>query len=77
MELPRRLVWSDGMPFGLSKSERRFLLHPGGGGGTECSMTEEYTGPLSGLIVKSIPDLTESFDQFAGGLKSTTEGATT
>lgn len=72
MEPPRRLVWSDGMPFGLFKGERTFLLERRGDS-TEFSMAEEYTGLMSGLIVKSIPDLTESFDQFADGLKSAAE----
>lgn len=75
LEPPRRLVWSDGMPFGLFRGERTFLLQPGGGS-TEFSMTEEYTGLMSGLIVKSIPDLTESFNQFADGLKAAAERAT-
>lgn len=74
MEPPRRLVWSDGMPLGLFKGERTFLLEPAGGG-TQFTMTEEYTGLMSGLIFKSIPDLTESFNQFADGLKSAAEAA--
>jgi hypothetical protein len=74
MEPSRRLVWSDGMPLGLFKGERTFLLEPSGGG-TQFTMTEEYTGLMSGLIFKSIPDLTESFNQFADGLKSAAEAA--
>ncbi len=74
MEPSRRLVWSDGMPLGLFKGERTFLLEPSGSG-TQFTMTEEYTGLMSGLIFKSIPDLTESFNQFADGLKSAAEAA--
>ena len=37
-------------------------------------MTEVYTGPLAGLITKTIPDMTDSFDKFADGLKSAAEG---
>jgi hypothetical protein len=74
MEPPRRLVWSDGMPLGLFKGERTFVLEPSGGG-TQFTMTEEYTGLMSGMIFKSIPDLTESFNQFADGLKSAAEAA--
>jgi hypothetical protein len=36
-------------------------------------MREEYTGPLAGMIFKSIPDLGPSFRQFAEGLKQTAE----
>jgi hypothetical protein len=39
-------------------------------------MTEEFSGPLAGLITKAIPDLTESFNQFADGLKASAEKAT-
>jgi hypothetical protein len=39
-------------------------------------MTEEFTGPLSGLIAKSVPDLADSFNQFADGLKAAAERAT-
>ena len=38
-------------------------------------MTEEFTGPLSGLIARSIPDMTDSFNQFADGLKAAAERA--
>lgn len=36
-------------------------------------MTEEFTGPFTGLITKAIPDMTESFNQFADGLKAAAE----
>ena len=39
----------------------------------EFSMTEEFTGPLAGLITTAIPDMTESFNQFADGLKTAAE----
>jgi hypothetical protein len=39
-------------------------------------MTEDFTGPLAGLISTSIPDLTDSFDMFADGLKAAAERAT-
>lgn len=54
---------------------RTYQLEPAGAG-TAFSMTEEFSGPLSGLIVRSIPDLTESFRQFADGLKAAAESAT-
>lgn len=44
--------------------------------GTTFSVTEEFTWPLSGLIAKSIPDLTDSFNQFADGLKAAAERTT-
>jgi hypothetical protein len=36
-------------------------------------MREEYTGPLLGLIWRSMPDLGPSFDRFANGLKRRVE----
>lgn len=73
MEAPRRMVWTDGLPLGLFRGTRTYSLHPASGG-TRFTMSEEFSGPLSGLIVKSIPDMTESFDRFADGLKDAAEG---
>ena len=69
---PNRLVWSDGMPLGLFTGERTFLVQPREGV-THFEMTEEYTGLLSGLFTKAIPDLTESFNVFADSLKAAAE----
>ncbi len=69
---PTRMVWSSGMPFGLFTGRRTFTLTERGGS-TEFSMTEAFTGPLAGMITKAIPDMTESFNQFAEGLKTASE----
>jgi hypothetical protein len=60
-------------PFGLFKGERTYLVEADGAGSV-FSMTEVYTGPLAGLITKTIPDMTDSFDKFADGLKTAAEG---
>jgi hypothetical protein len=75
MRAPHRMVWADGMPLGLFRGVRTYRLEPTGDG-TAFSMTEEFTGPLSSLIARSIPDLTESFNHFADGLKAAAESAT-
>ena len=67
------MEWTGGMPFGLFKGVRLFTLTPKEGG-TEFIMREVFSGPLLGLIGKTIPDLTESFEQFADGLKQRVEG---
>jgi uncharacterized protein YndB with AHSA1/START domain len=72
MTPPVRMVWSDGMPLGLFKGERTYRLEEVAGG-TEFSMTELLSGPLSGLISRTIPDMTDSFNQFADGLKTAAE----
>jgi hypothetical protein len=74
MQAPSSMVWSDGMPLGLFRGVRTYRLDPAGAG-TTFLMREEFTGPLSGLIARSIPDLTESFNQFADGLKAGAERA--
>ncbi len=74
MQAPIRMTWADGMPLGLFRGIRSYELAPHHAG-TTFSMTEQFTGPLSGLIAKSIPDLTDSFNQFADGLKTAAERA--
>lgn len=72
-EPARRMVWTGGMPLGLFKGERTFLLTPGANGETQFSMREEYTGIMAPLIVRSIPDLQPAFDEFASDLKRAAE----
>ena len=74
MAPPHRMVWSGGMPFGLFTGTRTYLIEPDAAG-CRFSMSEVYTGLLSGLIFKSIPDLTDSFKQFADGLRIASERA--
>ena len=71
---PQKMVWSDGMPLGLFKGERTFTVTPTDGG-SEFSMREVYTGLLAPLITKTIPDMTDSFTEFADGLKKAAETA--
>lgn len=73
MSEPSKMVWSDGMPLGLFKGERTYTVEPDGSG-SKFTMVEEYTGLMAPLITKSIPDMTESFTQFADGLKTGAEG---
>jgi hypothetical protein len=71
-EPARAMTWSGGMPLGLFKGVRNFSLTPDGAA-TRFTMREEYTGPLLGLIWRSMPDLGPSFEQFARGLKQRAE----
>ena len=72
LERPRRMVFRGGMPLGLFRGERTYTLTPDGPR-TTFRMREEYTGPLLGLIWRSMPDLQPSFDRFAAGLKRRVE----
>jgi hypothetical protein len=73
VEPPSAMVWSDGMPLGLFRAVRTFSLRTVDFDRTEFSMQERYSGPMAGLIVRAIPDLSESFAQFADGLKDAAE----
>lgn len=72
---PRAMTWSGGMPLGLFRGVRTFTLTPSEGALTRFVMREEYSGPLLGLIWKSMPDLGPSFRKFAAGLKARAERA--
>ena len=74
MDAPTRMVWSDGMPLGLFKGERTFTITEADGS-CEFHMIEAFTGPRAGLITKAIPDMTDSFAQFADGLKAAAEAS--
>jgi uncharacterized protein YndB with AHSA1/START domain len=73
VEPPRRLVFTGGMPLGLFRGVRSYTLTAGEQGGTTFVLREQFSGPLLGLIGRSIPDLQPSFTQFAEGLKKRVE----
>ena len=73
LDAPRRMVWTGGMPLGLFKGTRVYELAVPAAAATVFSMREDYTGPLAGLIGKSIPDLQPAFDEFARCLKREAE----
>lgn len=73
VDAPMHMVWSDGMPLGLFKGVRTFTLTPSGAGSTVFEMVEEYSGLLEPLISRSIPDMTESFNEFAASLRQAAE----
>jgi hypothetical protein len=74
LDEPRRMVWRGGMPLGLFTGTRTFAL-AAEGAGTRFSMDEVYTGPMAGLITRSIPDLQPGFDEFAACLKTRVESS--
>ena len=73
VEPERRMVWSSGMPLGLFRGVRTFVLEPRPSSQTEFSMREEYFGLLARLITRTIPDLNDAFGQFADGLTAAAE----
>ena len=72
-EPERSMTWTGGMPMGLFRGVRTFTISPAEDGATRFQMREEYSGPLLGIIWRSMPDLGPSFEQFARGLKAEAE----
>ena len=68
-----KMVWTGGMPLGLFKGERVFTLTDRRGGAVEFRMSETFSGLLSPLIERSIPNLQPAFDQFAADLRKRAE----
>jgi hypothetical protein len=73
LDAPHRMVWSSGMPLGLFTGRRTFTLTPRADGGTDFAMEEVFSGPMAPMITRAIPDMTESFAQFAAALKAAAE----
>jgi uncharacterized protein YndB with AHSA1/START domain len=69
---PSHMAWSDGMPLGLFKALRTFDL-AAEGDGTRFTMTETYSGPMAGLVTRSIPDMTDTFGVYADALQRAAE----
>ena len=71
---PRRMIWTSGMPLGLFRGVRTYSLAPAANdAATDFEMNEAYSGPLAGLIGRSIPDLGPSFEAFAEALRVAAE----
>ena len=68
----RRLVLRGGMPLGLVTGTRTYALREDAGS-TTMTMNESYSGPLAGLVGRSIPDLQPAFDAFVAGLRVAVE----
>jgi hypothetical protein len=69
----RRMAWRGGVPLGLFKGVRTYTLTPEAEGRTRFDIREEFTGPLLPLIWRTLPDMNDSFRQFANGLKQRAE----
>ena len=69
----KKMTWSSGMPLGLFKGARTFTIEPNSDGSVNFTSHEVFTGPLLVLIGRTIPDLSESFEQFVQGVKSRAE----
>jgi hypothetical protein len=73
-EPQRRMTWLGGMPLGMFRGERSFVLEPSAGAeSTLFRMREEFSGWMLPLIWKSMPDLSASFELFAERLSAAAE----
>lgn len=69
----QKMTWTGGMPFGLFRGVRTFTLTPQADSGVEVAVREVFSGPLLPIFGRSLPDLTETFEQFVAGLKARAE----
>jgi hypothetical protein len=69
------MVWTGGMPLGLFKGIREFILSPKEDGAVDFTVREEFSGPLLALMGRSLPDMTQPFQDFVNGLKARAEAA--
>ncbi len=69
----KRMVLTGGMPLGLFKSERVHTLTAVSDTETQFHTQETFSGLLLPVFGKSIPDLTDIFNEFAQGLKKRAE----
>ncbi|HEX6760788.1 MAG TPA: SRPBCC domain-containing protein [Propionibacteriaceae bacterium] len=69
---PNRLVLAGGMPLGIFTGTQIHESTPSEGG-TRFTIREQFTGLLSPLIARAIPDLQPGFHAYANGLKEAAE----
>lgn len=69
----RKMAWTGGMPFGLFKGVRTFTLEPQSDGSVNFTLREVFSGPMLAMIGRTIPDMTQSFQDFVNGLKKYAE----
>lgn len=70
-----KMVWTGGMPLGLFKGVRSFILEPEGNGATRFTVREVFSGPLLPIFGRTVPDMTQTFEEFVQGLKARAEGS--
>jgi uncharacterized protein YndB with AHSA1/START domain len=66
------MVWSFSAPLGMFKGRRTFTLTETTNG-VEFHTREEFSGWMAGPIIKKMPDLQPSFDEWASCLKARAE----
>ncbi len=68
-----RMTWTSTLAAGGCTGVHTYILIPKSAGDVEFVTYEYFSGPLVATIETSIPDMTDSFNQFAAGLKRRAE----
>ena len=74
LESSKTFTLSGGLPLNLFRGDRTITLTPQSDGTTEFKMREVFSGFLSPIMNRMIPDLTDSFQTYAEALKQKCEG---
>lgn len=69
----KKMTWTGGMPLGLFKGVRNFIL-TAKGNQTHVAISEEFSGLLLPIFGRTVPDLNPAFADFVAGLKQRAEG---
>lgn len=73
MESPRQYILSGGLPLNMVTGTRSFQLTPQADGTTLFVMEEIFSGWLMPIFGRVIPDLSQSFEDFALALQKRVE----
>ena len=76
MESPRQYILSGGLPLNMVTGTRSFQLTPQVDGTTLFVMEEVFSGWLMPIFGRVIPDLSQSFEDFALALQKRVEATT-
>jgi hypothetical protein len=66
------MTWTGGLPMGLFTGVRTFTLSPQDGK-TQLRVREEFSGPLLGLIWRTVPDLGQDCTGYVNAVKERAE----
>lgn len=74
LESPKTFTLSGGLPLNLFRGDRTVTLTPQPNSTTEFKMSELFSGFLSPIMNRMIPDLTDPFKAYAEALKQKCAG---
>lgn len=72
-EYEKKMIFSRTLPLGLARGVRQVTLCPKGCQGFSIFIKETFSGPLVHMFGQKLPDITDSFELLAQGLKRRAE----